>query len=63
MAVQPKEVLFARWFNLISLKGMSLASSKQRFKEGKWPDSYLKIDRKIRLEKWSDDKLIGLAKI
>lgn len=47
MALQLEEVLFVHWFNLISLKGMSLASSKHRFKEGKWPDPYLKIDRKI----------------
>lgn len=63
MALQLKEVLFERSFNLISLKGMSLASSKHTFNEGKWPDSYLKIDRKIWLHKLSSDKLIQLAKI
>lgn len=62
MALQLKEVLFVHRFNLISLKGMSLASSKHRVKEGKWPDSYLKIDRKKWLEKLSDDKLIRQQK-
>jgi len=64
MALQLKEeVLFVHCFNLISLKGMSLASSKHGLREGKWPESCLKIERKIWLEKMSDDKLIRLAKM